>query len=78
MMLMAPAFAQGRNNFSFAAGPDRLDFTLHNNTGYQIEEVYVSPTDTDDWEEDVLGEEVLENGAQVEIPLIVSDRPIGI
>jgi hypothetical protein len=67
MMLLSTASAQGTPHFTFAASPDRLDFTLHNNTGYQIDEVYVSPSNTDDWEEDILGEDVLENGSEVPI-----------
>ena len=36
------------------------DFTLVNRTGYTIEQVYVSPIKARDWEEDVLGRDVLE------------------
>ena len=44
-----------------------LDFTLVNKTGLVIMEVYLSPTTTDDWEEDVLGADVLEDGGKVDI-----------
>ncbi len=67
MMLLTTASAQRTHNFTFVGSPDRLDFTLHNNTGYQIDEVYVSPTNADDWEEDILGEDVLANGSEVPI-----------
>ena len=50
-----------------AAQASDADFSLRNKTGYQIDEVYVSPTDADDWEEDILGENVLENGSEVPI-----------
>lgn len=43
------------------------DFTLHNETGYTIERVYVSTVDTKNWEEDVLGEDVLEDEDAVDI-----------
>ena len=43
------------------------DFVLLNNTGYTITEVHVSPSKTDDWEEDILGWDVLENGDRVTI-----------
>lgn len=43
------------------------DFTLVNKTGYEIDQVYVSPTSTDDWEEDVLGQDTLTNGERVNI-----------
>jgi hypothetical protein len=40
----------------------RQDFELVNETGYDISHVYVSPTKSDDWEEDVLGKDVLSDG----------------
>ena len=43
------------------------DFTLHNETGVEIYELYVSPTSADDWEEDVLGVETLPSGDSVKI-----------
>ena len=46
-----------------AAG--RQNFTLINNTGYTIKEVYVSETSTDNWEEDVLGQDTLDDDASV-------------
>lgn len=44
-----------------------FDFKLVNKTGFTIAEVYVSPADDDEWGEDVLGEDVLENKKSVEI-----------
>lgn len=56
-LLLAPAaFAQGKQ-----------DFTLVNKTGVEISEVYVSPHSTDDWEEDVLGQDTLANNDSVDI-----------
>lgn len=52
----APALAEGRQNF-----------TLINKTGYTIAEVYVSPTKSDSWEEDVMGRDVLGHGERVDI-----------
>lgn len=43
------------------------DFTLYNETGVDIYELYVSPASTDQWEEDVLGVDVLEDGDSVDI-----------
>lgn len=40
----------------------KQDFTLVNQTGYSISHVFVSPSKTDDWEEDVLGRDTLEDG----------------
>lgn len=44
-----------------------LDFTLVNNTGVEIQSLYVSPNDTDEWEEDVLGVDTLPAGRNVKI-----------
>ena len=43
------------------------DFTLVNKTGYEIGEVYVSAAKTEDWEDDVLGRDVLPDGDRVDI-----------
>lgn len=50
-----------------AAQAGKQDFTLVNDTGYTISEIYVSPTKVDDWEEDVLGRDVLANGERTDI-----------
>lgn len=54
--LVSQAFAQGKQ-----------DFDLVNKTGYTIDEVYVSPSKSDDWENDVLGQDVLGDGEGVHI-----------
>jgi hypothetical protein len=41
---------------------DRI--TFENSTGYTISEIYLSPADTADWEEDVLGRRELFNGKE--------------
>jgi hypothetical protein len=43
------------------------DFILVNQTGLTIDQFYCSPSESKDWEEDVLGTDVLENGEKVEI-----------
>ncbi|MFT4934139.1 MAG: hypothetical protein ACI9LT_000813 [Pseudoalteromonas distincta] len=43
------------------------DFTLSNGTGYTIEQVYVAPSRSDNWEEDVMGADVLGDGEEVDI-----------
>lgn len=45
-----------------AAAPARQNFALVNRTGYDISEVYVSPAKKKDWEEDILGDDELEDG----------------
>ncbi len=56
LFVPAPALAQGAQ-----------DFTLVNKTGVTIEELYISPTTTDEWDEDVLGVDTLPDGEEVEI-----------
>lgn len=46
---------------AFAADA-KQDFDLVNKTGYEIKHVYVSPSKSDDWEEDVLGKDTLDDG----------------
>ncbi|MEJ0025266.1 MAG: hypothetical protein WDN01_04475 [Rhizomicrobium sp.] len=56
LAMLAPTVAD-------AAG--RQNFNLVNNTGYTIKEVYVSPVSTNNWEEDVLGQDTLDDGQSV-------------
>jgi hypothetical protein len=53
MMLIPPVFAQGKQ-----------DFTLVNRSGITINELYVGPTKSDDWGNDILGEGTLDNNRQ--------------
>lgn len=50
-----------------AAAQDIRDITVINKSGKPITELYISPADSDDWEEDVLGVDVLADGEKVEI-----------
>jgi hypothetical protein len=43
------------------------DFTLVNKTGVEIHHVFVSPSDKNEWEEDILGEDTLPSGESVDI-----------
>lgn len=43
------------------------DFTLVNRTGVEIHKLYTSEHNSDDWEEDVLGEDTLDDGESVDI-----------
>jgi hypothetical protein len=45
----------------------KQDFLLHNETGVEIHELYVSPTSADDWQEDVLGVDTLPDGESVKV-----------
>ena len=50
-----------------AAQAGKQDFTLVNNTGYQIDKVFVSSVGTKSWEEDIMGKEALGDGENVPI-----------
>jgi hypothetical protein len=56
----------GQSSASSAEG-GKQDFTLVNATNVEINSVYISPHDKDDWEEDILGRDTLANGEQVNI-----------
>jgi len=43
--------------------------TVYNRTGYDIYFLYVSHEDSDDWEDDELGDDILEDGGSVTINL---------
>lgn len=43
------------------------DFTLVNQTGVEIHNLFISETSNEDWEEDVLGEHVLPDGNRMTI-----------
>jgi hypothetical protein len=53
--------------FAARASAGTQDFTLVNKTGVDIHNLHISETGKDDWEEDVLGADVLANGASLEI-----------
>ncbi len=46
---------------------DKRDITVVNKTGKPIYSLYISPVEVDDWEEDVLGVDVLEDGKSVDV-----------
>jgi len=59
------AFAAGALASAAQAGVQ--DFAIVNATGKTIEKVFVSASSKDDWEEDVLGEDVLPDGERAKI-----------
>jgi hypothetical protein len=67
-MLIAIGFAALTAVFGAAQAQEaKQDFSLVNRTGYEIKEVYVSPSKSSDWEEDILGEGVLEDKGAREV-----------
>jgi hypothetical protein len=59
--------AASNANTSSAHEGAAQDFTLVNETGVEIDKVYISPHDKDDWEEDILGKDTLPTGQSVEV-----------
>ena len=62
-----PAATPAAANANSASTSAAQDFTLVNETGVEIDKVFISPHDKDDWEEDVLGKDTLPSGQNVEI-----------
>lgn len=63
----APAAASTTPATAPADTAGAQDFTLVNNTGVEIDKVFISPHSSDDWEEDVLGQDTLPDGEKVDI-----------
>ena len=65
----ATAAATPANSNASTAAQDAAaqDFTLVNETGVEIDKVFISPGDKDDWEEDILGKDTLPSGQSVNI-----------
>lgn len=62
LMALAPLAANPA-----AAQQGRQDFVLVNRTGYELSHVFVSPTKSNDWQQDVMGQDTLDDGERVEI-----------
>ncbi|HEY0581509.1 MAG TPA: hypothetical protein VGE94_04955 [Chloroflexota bacterium] len=50
-----------------SAFADQRDFTLNNNSSIPLKSVYVSAADVQSWEEDILGRDILDSGASVDV-----------
>ncbi|HXC28258.1 MAG TPA: argininosuccinate lyase [Stellaceae bacterium] len=57
LALTAPSFAQDA----------KQDFNMVNKTGYELKALYVSPSKSDDWGDDILGQDVLADGQVVNV-----------
>ncbi len=49
------------------ATPSPLDFALVNKTGITVTHVYVTPTDAEEWGDDIMEKDVLANNESVDI-----------
>ena len=57
-LLLAAAFLF----MSFVSGAEAATISIKNNTGDDIHYLYISASGTSDWEDDVLGQNTLDNG----------------
>jgi hypothetical protein len=64
---LLPALVLAFSYTGTAFAEARQDFDLSNKTGYEIKEVCVSPSKSDDWQHDVLGTGTLPSGNKVPI-----------
>lgn len=51
------------------ASAQDLVFNLINQSSYDVIEFYASPTDVAEWEEDILGQDILESGYSIRITI---------
>jgi hypothetical protein len=63
-VFMAAVFSQERKH----------DFTLRNQTGVEIHQLFLSPHTSDDWQENVLGRDALPDGESVQISFDDRDK----
>lgn len=54
---------------SHAANAENLQFTLINSTKYVITKLQISPLSTDQWEENILGRDVLRQGEEATVTI---------
>lgn len=57
-----------------AAQAGQQDFTIVNKTGYPLKHIYVSESDNEKWDEDVLGRDVLNDGEYFDINFAKADK----
>jgi hypothetical protein len=55
------------NSGSTAQEGGKQDFTLVNQTGVEIDKLFISPHDSNDWQDDILGQDTLASGQSVDI-----------
>lgn len=56
-------------HFAAPALAEDMVFTLANNSGVDLAEFYASPADVDDWEEDILGPDMLSTGTSASVTI---------
>ena len=72
--------SSGSNSTSAVQNTDnqvmKFNLTIVNHTGIDIYELYASETDTDDWEEDVLEDNILCNGDSINITFTITENDL--
>ena len=63
----APAAATSPAGSTSDSSQAKQDFTLLNKTGVEIDKVFISPHDVNEWQEDILGRDTLPDGESVDI-----------
>lgn len=71
-IVLGAAFAFLAVHGSALAG--QQDFAILNKTGYAIKHIYVSETNNNSWDEDVLGRDVLEDGESFDLAFAKSEK----
>lgn len=75
-MTIKTLFAATVLTLAFAVAPahaEDLVFTLNNQSSGAVNELYVSPLDSNSWEEDILGKDVLDSGQTATITIRNAD-----
>lgn len=72
-LILVAALAFGCIGIARAASDQ--DFTLVNSTGFEIDQLFVSPSSSNNWGNDVLGADVLPTGRQTDITFPAGTRP---
>lgn len=63
------ALAIGFAPAAFAQVTEPVSFTLHNETDHDLVSLYISVVSTNEWEEDIFGDGVLDAGESVEVTI---------
>jgi len=69
MAVMAAAMLVAAPVAASAQVTEPVSFTLHNNTSHDLNSLYISVVSTDEWEEDIFGDGILEAGDSVEVTI---------
>ena len=72
---VTPEESSGAQGNPAASSPASAGFDLVNFTGSHLKAVYLSPADSSGWEENLLGTDILDDGATVDIRFASKEAP---